>query len=679
MNRPATTNDFLTQLLAIQQDGRGAISAPSNWRSRPILEVPTALDSIIDTLLSTIIGSVSCRAEAKWHFFIGSPGNGKSSLIGRLYRSLGDHDCVMEDEDGLTLDQLADPSIRTLPYLMRIRHRSQRYSVAYVVQDASVARNPYATRSDPTEDLIQTVEEAWKRGICLIVCTNRGILESAIRKHYLNPLISGNQWFRVIRKLADAPTGVNNTINGRYDLKEHKNPVFETLTVSYSHLDNRSLLLNSNTFEEMIKFAAQESHWEVCDTCAVRSLCPYKANQEWLIQDEHRAQIVKLLCRAEVISGQVIVLREANALIALIFAGCTRDYGEAHPCIWVHRRVEMKDIFSIASRRVYMTLLCSWAPHGLEPSRRIQNRQLTALRELHERLRQVDQNETSSTLKHVIDRNHPSTDVGVQRLLGASGAFSRLDPGLDAVSSKFYELCDSDLSVFQGHVGPLFTEIERRYTDVWIQLYEFLEREPRSLAESQWAIKRWSSTFLMRFAALAQGLTASAKDLDTFVDLLRIQMKSDRSGSERRRLREGDRDIRTIIEAVADDGAVQLSQTVWLRGEWVRNRFGAKLAKRTSDRGAGCMALSLQFGDKVALLSAETYLCLRSVAHEGLHPLCASEVLLEGIKAARSDAAASSNYSFVEDGIEMTVNPSGEDQFVLTRTGNDVDVEGWGD
>ena len=107
----------------------------------------------------------------------------------------------------------------------------------------------------------------------------------------------------------------------------------------------------------------------------------------------------------------------------------------------------------------------------------------------------------------------------------------------------------------------------------------------------------------------------------------------------------------------------------------MRNRFGAKLTQTSSDRSAGCMALSLQFGDKLALLSAETYLCLRRLVHEGLHPLCASEVLLEGVKAARSDAAAASKYSFVEDGIEMSVNRSGEDQFVLTRTANDVDVE----
>lgn len=678
MDTQITLNDFLSRLLGTQQDGRAAISAPRNWGTPPVLEVPTDLDSIIDELLEIILNSATTGTEARWHFFIGSPGNGKSSLVGRLYRSIVKHNWIVEDEDGASLDGSADASTPYLPYLIRIRNADEKYPVAYIIQDASVSRSPYASDSDPTRDLMEAVRDAWKRGICLIVCTNRGVLESASRKHYLDPKVNDTRWFQIIRDLAIAESHINGIIGTNYIFAKHKNSVFRTLRVTYSHLDNRSLLINCNTVEHMLKLATCKTRWEACGSCRVRHLCPYKANQEWLSKEQSQSIVVRLLRRAEVISGQVIVLREAGALIALLLAGCTRDYNNDHPCAWVHHRVDSNDFFSLAQRRIYMSLLGSWAPHGLEPSISLRKRQLRALCGLSRSLRKQHQSRAFDAITHVINGHNPSTDVGVHRLLGERTAFAHLDPCLDALPSKFYDQWDSDLSAIITQPSTLFTRIEQSCIDVWMYLYESVENDPKSLPTARWAIKRWSSAFLMRFATLEQGLSANGPDLDTFVDLLSIQTNPKQSKSERRKLRDADRELRSIMDAVLDHGSVQLSDTVWLEGEWVQNSFRAKLSQTSSNEGSGGMALLLRFGDKTALLSAATYLCLRRIARMGLHRRCASDVLLEGIKTARINAVATSKYSFVQEGIEMTVRDLDEGRFILTRTGDDVDVESVG-
>lgn len=82
-------NNFLVELLALQQDGKQAISSPSNWiNQKPLLEVPTKLDEIIEELGNAILSKKGNNTIARWHFFIGSPGNGKSAAVGKLCRFL---------------------------------------------------------------------------------------------------------------------------------------------------------------------------------------------------------------------------------------------------------------------------------------------------------------------------------------------------------------------------------------------------------------------------------------------------------------------------------------------------------------------------------------------------------------------------------------------------------------
>ena len=78
-------NNFLLDLLSYEQDAATATSKPSNWEDEPLLNVRTKLDTVVEDLANQFLTK---SETARWHFFIGAPGNGKSAAIGKLYRVL---------------------------------------------------------------------------------------------------------------------------------------------------------------------------------------------------------------------------------------------------------------------------------------------------------------------------------------------------------------------------------------------------------------------------------------------------------------------------------------------------------------------------------------------------------------------------------------------------------------
>ena len=64
-----------------------------------------------------------------------------------------------------------------LPYLLEVREEGKPYRFAYLVQDASVVRNPFGAVCDPAEDLADVLRLAAARGTSLLLCTNWGVLQ----------------------------------------------------------------------------------------------------------------------------------------------------------------------------------------------------------------------------------------------------------------------------------------------------------------------------------------------------------------------------------------------------------------------------------------------------------------------------------------------------------------------
>ena len=675
-------NDFLLKLLALQQDGKGAISAPSNWATqKPLLKVNTEIDKYVDKLQGAILQRNGENRTARWHFFIGSPGNGKSAAMGKLCEGVQlEHDCRVFDENGVSIDGLDET---TVPYEIQVFEKGNKYASAYIVQDASVVRNPFSPHVDPAIDLLETLENAWKKGISLIVCANRGVLEKAHRDRHTDPTINSKTWFRVLTQIVQEQNSKDGEIQFKEAPKfESKRPVFEDVSVTYNHMDNRSLLLGSSAFDDLLLEASNKDRWSVCETCSVKQKCPFKSNRDWIANPELRKSVIQLMQRAEIYSGQVIVFREALALISLILSGCPSDYLNLHhPCEWVKDKVMRDDVFSLAVRRIYMCFFGSFCPHGLEENKLLRKKQTSGICKLLDAINGGQVNETKS-VSRVIDcyppsrnivESPPSIDVGVTRLLGPKGVFSEIDPTKESLKQEFYERWDSDFDSFLKGELVGFGAIEEDCVRVWKALEEEIEFTSGYWgAEAHWALRRWSSNFLLHLGAMVEKQTAWAEELDELAEVLNLVNQDPKKLkiAEKLRIRELDNELEKLLYSVAGnaaDGSVKLSDNVILEGRWVRDNIKPKT---DVNHESGSVSLAIKFMENErTVMSAPMYLWLKRRANNKIDLRCIPLELLIGATDARVRAATKSRYAFVNDEVELIVETSGEGSFKLMRFG----------
>jgi len=671
-------NDFLLDLLDLQQDGKYAISAPSNWTNHePLLEVPTQLDGIIGQLQECLLRRTA-NDTACWHFFIGSPGNGKSAAIGKLCRGLmREQDCRLYDENGSDIKSLGPSSI---PYAIDVREGTNKFATVKIVQDASVVRNPFSSEIDPARDLLDTLEDAWERGISLVVCTNRGILEKLHRDNHTTPRINRQAWFKIVKALVNAttPSGeIGNDCN--FDRKNKRGTIFKKVKIGYNHLDNHSLLSGEVTFDKLIQSATTGEHWSCCTPCTVSSMCPFKANRDWLDDSEARERVIELLRRAEVLSGQVVVFREALAIISLLLAGCPKDYDSLHPCAWVKSKVTSGDIFSLASRRIYMSLFSPNSPRGLDSVEDLRKKQVVSFNGLRNVLCNCKPL-TLTAIKHVVDNPAPSIDVGVTRLLGENKTLASLDPWREDLPGDFYERWDSDYDIVPVNSPPYITDIERSCISVWKELEENLEQSVDcQVSEAYWALRRWSSNFLLHLGGLKEGYSAWSKELDDFTSLLELMDKPTRTVEDRRKIREVEGNLENLLNTsttTTGTKTVKLSENVTLSGQWVVEKLKPVAA---STEASGSVSLAIKFkggrrGGERAVLAAPMYLWLRRRGEGHLDERCFPQELLIGISDARVRAASKGEYAVANNDVELVIKTGNDESFKLTRFDGEVDV-----
>ena len=678
-------NDYLLELLHLQQDGKQAISAPTNWMTQePLLDVDTEIDKTMKDIGDSILLAGNIDRIARWHFLIGSPGNGKSAAVGKLCRYLVDkRNCCITDEYDCPIQELKQG---TIPYELSIYENGNPFSTAKIIQDASVVKNPFLPNVDPSNDLISAVKEAWSKGISLVVCANRGVLEKAYWENHVNRDINREPWFRIIKELAES----DDTINGKLqDTMEFigKKAVFKKVRITYSHLENRSLLICNDIFDRLLKKAIDKERWEPCLTCNEIKLCPFKANQEWLSKDNCRGNFIKILKRVEVYSGQVIVFREAQALISLILAGCPRDYSNnLHPCDWVRSRIDQKDFFSLACRRIYMVLFASHNPLGLEVNAKLRKEQVNAFKEFARRIKESSikvEEHVKATLDNIIKGRYPSTDLGVTRLLGEEGIFSQLNPMRETLPQAFMDLWDGDYYTIKDNMNPLITDIEKICLDIWQLIEQYLEHIPGHVVLGiHWHLRRWRSNFLMSIGFLSEGLTAWSYELDEYIELLEILSLSkykEPSLDDKRKVKELNEKLESMIDIISLEeskkGKVYLTDFVSLDGDWVKG-----LKPKIQDT-VDNLSLVISFrinreGNKneSARVSAPLYLWLSRYLKKKLDPRCIPVELIQGIIDAMVRAASKGDYAYVDD-IEMIINAGTDGYYHLDRDDGEVYVE----
>lgn len=675
-------NDFLVNLLALQQDGREAISAPANWtRSKPLLEVQTPIDLVVEDLSTGILRGATGNSEGRWHFFVGSPGNGKSAAIGRLCRTLlQSRGCRVLDEQSRPIANLGATDI---PYALDVFEGSNAYPSARIVQDASVVANPFAPNADPSAELTATLEFAWKRGISLVVCTNRGVIEKVLRDGGQIPSVSETPWFAAILRLFSktAPEPANPQETLAFDAAKK---VYAAARLSSTSLDNRSLVIGSGTFEEILKAAADSRQWQACGTCVAKSMCPFRANREWLSDAGSRESFLVLLRRAEALSGQIIVFREALALVSLLLAGCPRDYGATHPCHWVQEKVFAGDWFALAMRRFYMCLFAGHTRNGLESNPDVGERQLQGLRAIHPHLGSTTP--AARALNHVLSGRPPATDLGVGRLLSREGVFSELAPWREPLPQGFADKWDGDYAQVRNLGVPQVGPLELECLTTWAAIEDAIASKADHLSvAANWGLRRWSSTFLLALGACVDRVTAWDDELEESVVYLTILKKAPaaRSLPERRKVEELDKRLNDVLSpqppSAIGGATVALSDFVTLSGSWVERNLRPHAVPASESSALG---VPIEFGERDgprkrerALLPVSVLIWLLRKANTGLDSRCIPLSHLTGVSSARARAAARGQYAVAERDVELVVAAAdGRTIYRLTRLDGDVDV-----
>jgi len=667
-------NPFLEELLSLQQDGDQAISAPTNWiQAKPLLEVRTELDSVVaDLAESCIVGTGN--EVGHWHFFVGSPGNGKSAAVGQLVcKFIEEKGCAVVDEDGIRIQDLDSTSV---PYSLDVYEPDKEFVSVRIVQDASVVRNPYSPDVDPAKDLIETLAFAWELGISLIVCTNRGVIEKAYRDTYLDASLNQQAWHKAILKKLAIQDGDEQLFNGVFE-SGGKRRAFGSLIADATFLDDRSLLLGeSHIFDDLIQRATEPEKWQDCQSCDVSTVCPFKANRDWLAYEAGREKVLQVFSRGEVLSSQVVVFREALAAISFMLAGCACDYNSEHPCAWVRRLWGQEDIFGLASRRLYMCLFSSMFPRGLEPEGVIQSEQLRALEALWHSLPDP-QCIAATAIQRVLEDPAPSSDVGVARLLGKDGVFCNLDPIQGPLPWSFYDSWDGNYQHIAELTTPFVSELDKKCCEVWFQLEALAENIPsHQSAASYWAVRRWSSQFTLHHGVLHEGIALFAEQIDDFSELLELLGKDNdsRTITERRRLQELEDMVEQLLNRGEGDGVTSISLTGNARvsGLWVDQHMRPKVS---SSPASGSLAIAVRFGDApdYTSLAAPMYIWLIQRATGTLDPRCIPSDLLSEAMDAKSRATAKSEYAFVPAYVSIMIHADNE-CYRLTRYDGEVDV-----
>ena len=666
-------NPFVTQLVRLQQDGKEAISGPANWREAPLLEVATDSDDDINALLDAMCPSPGdVRGSGRWHWLIGSPGNGKSAKLGLLARRLLERGHKIESKDGVALGQ---GEADWLPYVLEIREEGKAYRFAYLVQDASVVENPFGTVCDPAEDLAGVLRQAATRGTSLLLCTNWGVLQRLFDSGHTDPQMRAQPWFRAVSGALRKDRRSVTIRSGGGSFGERT--VFDEMQITYEFLDNRSLLVNSDIFERLVDKATAARRWDECSGCPSRSLCPFRANRDDLASHDLRRNVLDILRRAEVLDGQIIVFREAVALLSVLLAGCPNDHGDRSPCEWVHDQVQGNKFFDLLARRIPSILFGAARPHGLEgaasndPTRR---EQISALRVINGLL------SSTSPVRHAlaaVTRSvELSTDVGVERLLGLDGVIPALDPSIEprhvVELDEFVAMATSVPSAAEP--GSEYSSlgmraIETRCLRSWEEMFDAIAAagDPATGQDLYFWARRWQATCLAWIAAVTRGLTALQPELDEYLGFFKT------SGGRAERLatmKQLDEVLEKLLAPREQNGGrdvhVELATSLWLTGRWAELELRPHL-KHDGAKDSNTLFVKMS-KSHLFVVSAETFSWLSRRHELNLSDLSFNPDVLESLRRTQAQAAASSDYSVEDDDVALVIVDEQNNKHRVART-----------
>ena len=657
-------NPFVARLIRLQQDGKEAISGPANWLEPPLLEIATDSDDATDSLLEAMCPSPgNAPHRGRWHWLIGSPGNGKSAKLGLLARRLLERRCEIVCEDGVLI---GESDAYWLPYMLEVREEGKGYRFAYLVQDASVVRNPFGAVCNPAKDLAHVLRLAAARGTSLLLCTNWGVLQRLFDWGHTDQKVREEPWFRAVsRAIREVENGVTVRAGGG---TSGEKTVFDEMEVTYEFLDNRSLLVDSDIFEGLVKKATAERDWDACSCCPSMSLCPFKANRDDLASGDLRRNVLDILRRAEVLDGQIIVFREAVALLSVLLAGCPDDHEGRTPCEWVHDQVRANRLFNLLARRVPSILFGATRPHGLEGPERHSPSTTASRRDQISALREIDAllHGTSPVRQALAAVTLPGglpTDVGVERLLGSNGAIPALDPSLEPRHSveldEFIAVATSARPADEPGdkaSSPGMRNIEEHCLRAWEEIFEAIaaRSDPMTGQDLYFWARRWQATCLAWIAAVARGLTALQPELDNYLTFLNTSGELAERLTTMKKLEDVLEKLLAPRERNGDgDVQVELATSLRLTGRWAELELRPRLQHDGARYSNALLVKMSKYHPFV--VNARTFTWLSRQHELSLSDLSFNPDVLESLRRTQAQAATASEYSVQDDDVAIVI------------------------
>ena len=631
-------NDFLIDLLAFQQDGALSIVGADTWKKEHPLEISTNKTERARKLAKKFIES----EDPRWHFYIGSPGNGKSHLVGLIYKSF--------IEAGWTCEELNESKTA---YKYCWKRPGDKFSSVWFIQDASSVKNAFLDNSDEALDLAKELEDASRRGVSVVVCANRGILGRVMETSEYR---ESDNWSNSIPGL----------LHNQSDELKDINLGDKIIKLTSEELDAESLTSNKAIIiKDLLNTIVNEPRWSACEDCSYTKHCPLFANKESFKNDANQNRFINLLKHSEILSGQIMVFRELLAFTSLIFAGASIDYLNEHPCDWVRDRVDSKNLISLLSKRFYYVMFSSNEPSGLERNTNLKKQQLTKLNKLLEFYKR--EGVLNSTLDSFLGTSLPTTEYGINRFLGEDGSVSSLDPVRSGLDNSFLNDWSVDSNEINNSIEAInedFTFLEKDAIKFWKETIDFIDKgsfeDASSLAK---LIERWSSSFLLRMGGFYKDKTWMKDNLDEYCKILETLLPANkRPDSEKKSLvkkvqKELDKILLDLSDMPADIKGVRISESLVVSGEGIDNHIKIKIENSTNPPH---LNLTCSFGSQQSSdfnLDGLKYVWLKGVLDKKLIGRSLPHRLFESILQSRSRSVAKSNYTrTITDQIDYQIN-----------------------
>jgi hypothetical protein len=666
-------NDFLLELLGLQQDGQHSISRPDRWDSQIPLAVSTEAGRFLIEHAEEFV-STDLAKTGRWHFLVGSPGNGKSAAVGELYRHLKQKlKCDFkssEDADG-----------NSIPYRQEVYRAGESFARLWLVQDASAVKDPTSSGLDAAALLAETLRDAQKKGVSLIVCANRGVLERAYdqcryQENEKEPWVA-----QVLLPLLKDETERLSDVPFTFEKSDKKQPFLNVKVGSHS-LDYQNLMRGSNSpMQLLLEKAVDSENWKPCDKCKNAKYCPFFGNAKSLRGAEWLNSLLTILRRAEVWSGQTIVFREAVSLVGYLLAGCPHDYGkQGHPCDWVTNKISEGNFFALLGRRIYAAIFGTPEPCGLDSDEHKREEQKKIISDAVEKL--DDSLGVSERVKAFLAADLPSTDVGASRLVGVEGVFRQFDSALLSNHAEIRDAWSLYNAVDSASEHSGITELDKLAMETWKELDLELEESTVSVSrDAQLVVSRWASSFLVRLGGFVDVKSQVwSQELDEFIALLdavRINPPQDEETLDR--LEEaGELVTKTLARCNKElpDG-VKISSCVFAKGPAATRLAKADVLPETDQPG---LAIGISFGGSnsgknkpLAYLNGQHWAWLRRV-DAGLLPVCIPVELFQGLEIAQTRAVIAGKYA-EDDGTVIVINDENGRSWELYQNHGQVRVK----